>query len=119
MDSETHVSARSDMGGVPALIPAPASSIMHTGYSPLRAFQAVVDTTLESSASALSNAVSTSIRELRSGEWLACKSELESTGLSAGPRARILTHRLRTVLSTYLLITILTIYLDAFWRRPS
>ena len=37
-----------------------------------------------------------------SGEWLACKSELGSTELSAGPRARILTHRLRTLLSSWI-----------------
>ena len=53
----------------------------HTDYSPLRGFQALADTVLESSASALSNAVSTIIWELRSGEWTACKSELDSSGL--------------------------------------
>ena len=59
-----------------------AESLLHANYSPLRAFQAVVDTASESSASALSNAVSTSIQKPRSGEWVAsdtaCKSELES-----------------------------------------
>ena len=44
-----------------------------------------VDTALESSASVLSNAASTAIWELRSGEWSVCTSELASTGLSTGP----------------------------------
>ena len=58
---------------------------LHANHSPLCGFQALVDTALESSASALSIAMTKSIRELRSGEWLVCKSELESAGVSTGP----------------------------------
>ena len=70
---------------VPVLSPANSSSILHADYSSLRAFQAVVDTASESSASALSSAVSTSIWELRNDQWVACKSELKSAELSTGP----------------------------------
>ena len=42
---------------------------MNENHLALCDFQAVVDTALESSASALPNAVSTRIWELRSGEW--------------------------------------------------
>ena len=46
-------------------------SPLHANHSPLCGVQALVDTALESSASAPSNAVPTGIWELRSGEWLA------------------------------------------------
>ena len=52
----------------------------------MRGLQTVVDTALKSSASDLSSAVSTSIRELRSGEWSAFKSELDSAGIITQPR---------------------------------
>ena len=58
------------------LSPADSSSLMHADYSPLRSFQAVVDTASEISVSALPIAVSTSTQNPRSGEWLACTSEL-------------------------------------------
>ena len=45
--------------------PADSSSLLHADLSPLRIFQAVVDHSLESSASALSNAVSTAIWKIR------------------------------------------------------
>ena len=54
-------------------------------YSPLCDFPALVGIALESSASVLSNAVSMSIWELHSGEWEACKSELEATRLMVRP----------------------------------
>ena len=57
----------------------------------------VVDTALESPASALPNAVLMTTKESGNGEWLACKSALESAGISCGPldlgphlRARLL-----------------------------
>ena len=59
--------------------------ILHSrvcSYTPLRGFQAVVDTALESSVEALSNAVSTSAWKPRSDEWLAFKSELEAAGIN-------------------------------------
>ena len=60
--------------------------------TPTRAFQVVVDTALESSALALLNAVSTSIYELRSGEWQALNNEPDSTRLSTG-RDRVVRDR--------------------------
>ena len=64
----------------PVLFLADSSSLMNADHSLLCTFQALVDTVLESFASALSDTASTGIWELRSGEWLACKSELGSAG---------------------------------------
>ena len=71
----------------PVLSPTHSSSLLHANYSPLRAFRAraVVDAALESSASALFNAVSMAVRKPSCIEWLACKSELACAGLSCGP----------------------------------
>ena len=55
---------------------ADSSALLHAGNSPPRGFLALVDAALESSASGLSNAVSTSIWELHSDDWSVCKSEL-------------------------------------------
>ena len=64
-----------------------SSSLLHAKHSAMFCFQALVDTALGGSGSALSNAVSTSISwELRSGEWSACKSELKSAILMLRPR---------------------------------
>ena len=70
------------------LIPADSSSLFNPNHSPLCGCQALVDTALESPASALPNAVTTSTWKLHSGEWVAFKSELESEGLSTRPLTR-------------------------------
>ena len=69
----------------PVLSPADSSSLLHSDRSPLRAVLAVVDAASERSASALSNAVLTSIQKPSSGEWLASKSEPGSAELCADP----------------------------------
>ena len=56
--------------------PADSSPLLYAKHSPLRGFQTAVDATSGSSASALSNVVSTTTWKLHSDEWLACKSEL-------------------------------------------
>ena len=61
------------------------SPFLNAHHSPLRGFEALVHTALESSAIALSIAVSTSASKSRSGEWSACTSELESAALRCGP----------------------------------
>ena len=66
------------------LITSDTNSLLLTTHPPLCGFQAVVDTALENPASALSNAVSTTAWKTRS-EWLACKGESESAGLSCIP----------------------------------
>ena len=53
------------------------SPLLHAKHSPLRGLQAVVDRALKRYAKAFSNAMSTIIWELRSGEWEACKCGLE------------------------------------------
>lgn len=50
---------------------------LNADHSPLCGVQAVVDTTLESSDSAFSDAVPTTAWELRSGEWSACKNGVQ------------------------------------------
>ena len=69
-------------------------------------FQAPVDMALESSAFALSDAVSTSIWKPCSDEWLACKSELESAilithALSSCPCRPCFEDRLRVDLARH------------------
>ena len=61
-----------------------ADAFLNADHSPLRDFQTLVDTALESSGSAISSAVSTSIWELRSGERVAFKNEPGSAGISMG-----------------------------------
>ena len=63
-------------------------TLFHVDHSLLCGFQTVVDTASESSVSALSDATSTSIWEVISGELLACRSEVESAELSTGPCKR-------------------------------
>ena len=69
------------------------SSLLHAGHSPPRGFQTVVDAALESPASALSNAISTSIWKPRGGEWPACNSELSNMqDLSLDQSGRLFSH---------------------------
>ena len=65
-------------------IPAEFGSLFNASHPPMRCLQALVDMALERSASALSNAVSISIWELRSGEWSAFESELECAAIITG-----------------------------------
>ena len=69
----------------PVLTPAGSSSLMHANHSLLRGFWMLGDTALERAEAELSNAVSTSAWKSDNGERLACKSVLESAGLSTGP----------------------------------
>ena len=66
--------------------PADSSQLLNDNHLALCDFQAIVDTALESSASALSNAVSTRIWELRSGEWSTRNSELVAARIMLRPR---------------------------------
>ena len=59
---------------------ADSSGLPHASHSPLPRFRALVDTALESPASALSNAVSTSTWKPGNAEWLRSKDPLESSG---------------------------------------
>ena len=65
----------------PNISPADSNSLLNANIWPMFGFQALVGAALKSSASALSNAVSTSIWEQRAEEWSACKGELESARL--------------------------------------
>ena len=70
----------------PEISAADSSSLMHADNSPLRGFGMVIDTALERAEAELSsNAVSTTIWELRGGEWSAWNSELESARVSCRP----------------------------------
>ena len=78
-----------EKGPVPVLGPAYFSAPLHANRSPLLSFQAIVDTALESSVSALSNrSFQCRVNEhLGATQWRvggACTSELHSAGLSAG-----------------------------------
>ena len=79
------------------VVPADSSSLLNANHSPLCGFQALIETVLESSASALPNTVSTRILELRIGKWSACKSKLESArrvfGSLSMPGARVKRHK--------------------------
>ena len=65
----------------PVLSHVDPSSLLDAIHSPICGFRALVDARLESSVSALSNAVSTSTLELCNGEWVACKRKLEAAGV--------------------------------------
>ena len=63
----------------PVLIPADSRSLLHVNCSPLHGFEMLIDTVLERAAAELSNAVSTSSWQLRSGEWTAFERNVVSS----------------------------------------
>jgi hypothetical protein len=59
-----------------------AESLSHASHSPLRGFQAVVDTALERTEAVLSNPASTATWKPHNGDCVAKKSALKSAGVS-------------------------------------